>query len=700
MFDYRPVDTPYPGLRPFEPYEGEIFFGREGHTDRLLEILQRERFLAVIGPSGGGKSSLVRAGLLPALAAGRLGTGSHWRLALMRPGSQPLLALAQALISPHALGPELLGAQPSPSNASAAAAGSESGSAPSPGLLAATVEDATSDAALIAAELRRGPAGLERLLAQAQARRVAAAQGRPVPPLNLLILADQFEEVFTYRPAAPDPQEGAAFVRLLLAARDRPQGNDPSAIRLVVALTMRTDFLGQCVEFTDLPDAINRAQYLTPRLKPAEMQAAIVGPARLLGGDVAPDFAEQIIAQIGGDSDQLPLLQHALARWWRVAEQQNPETPLITAALSEAEGSVNQALDRHAEQLFAAMSPAEQTACEWLFRAITAGREGAAAVRRPQRLEEIARWSGQNRDTLTAIVSKLAAPEVSFLHYGRQLNGQSVIDLSHEALMRQWRKLQVWVADELRRGLGYQRWQARALDQVQGQSGLLTGADLARALEWWQPDADGRWQPTPAWAERYSPAAEPAKEADRQSPLTKEFTTLRQFLLDSRDAEVAAREAEQRRLEEEAAEAQSRAEHERELAEAAQLSTGRAKRATGIATFVAVLALFLAGFGWMQYLKAETQEQLAENLKQLAETQKQVAGAQKRLAELQKDAAEVAIATSKGYLKLAQKVNVGLEPSKHGLLQKQGELEKSLVELQRAQRESQANLREAKCECQ
>src|SRR5690349_3325897 len=103
MFDHRAVDGPYPGLRPFEPHEGEIFFGREGHTDRLLEILQRERFLAVIGPSGSGKSSLVRAGLLPALAGGRLGTGSHWRLALLRPGGQPLLALAQALTSPHAL---------------------------------------------------------------------------------------------------------------------------------------------------------------------------------------------------------------------------------------------------------------------------------------------------------------------------------------------------------------------------------------------------------------------------------------------------------------------------------------------------------------------------------------------------------------------------------------------------------------------
>src|SRR5262247_3323134 len=109
MSEVLEVTAPYPGLRPFEPHESEIFFGREGHTDRLLEILQRERFLAVIGPSGCGKSSLVRAGLLPGLASGALGTGSDWGLALFRPGSQPLLAMAQALLGVHALGRELLG---------------------------------------------------------------------------------------------------------------------------------------------------------------------------------------------------------------------------------------------------------------------------------------------------------------------------------------------------------------------------------------------------------------------------------------------------------------------------------------------------------------------------------------------------------------------------------------------------------------
>src|SRR5262245_56025925 len=101
---------PYPGLRRFEQFEAQIFFGRETHTDRLLEILQREHFLAVIGPSGSGKSSLVSAGMLPAIGAGWLGTVGRWRRALLRPEDRPIRNLAEALLDQTALRGELSGA--------------------------------------------------------------------------------------------------------------------------------------------------------------------------------------------------------------------------------------------------------------------------------------------------------------------------------------------------------------------------------------------------------------------------------------------------------------------------------------------------------------------------------------------------------------------------------------------------------------
>src|SRR5215467_13850224 len=109
MPDTEIATGPYPGLRPFQPHEADIFFGREAHTDRLLEILQREHFLAVIGPSGSGKSSLVRAGLLPGLRLGALGSGSDWRIAVLRPGDQPVRSLASALLAFDVFGRELAG---------------------------------------------------------------------------------------------------------------------------------------------------------------------------------------------------------------------------------------------------------------------------------------------------------------------------------------------------------------------------------------------------------------------------------------------------------------------------------------------------------------------------------------------------------------------------------------------------------------
>ena len=109
MVKEHSAERPYPGLRPFEPWEGDIFFGREAHTDRLLEILHDRHFLTVIGPSGSGKSSLVRAGLLPVLPLGAIGTGSDWRVAILRPGNHPIRSLAEALLDDEVLGSELEG---------------------------------------------------------------------------------------------------------------------------------------------------------------------------------------------------------------------------------------------------------------------------------------------------------------------------------------------------------------------------------------------------------------------------------------------------------------------------------------------------------------------------------------------------------------------------------------------------------------
>lgn len=580
MFEFREVAAPYPGLRPFEPHESEIFFGREGHTERLLEILQRERFLAVIGPSGSGKSSLVRAGLLPGLAAGALGTGSNWRAAILRPGDRPMLALAQALLGPHALGCELVGGERIPKGA----------------------EDFTPDTALVAAELRRGTRGLVNLTQAAVAKRPEGAA-----PVNLLVLVDQFEEIFTYaRSGGAEADESDAFVNLLLTARDE------TASRIHVVLTMRTDFLGNCVRFLELPDAINRAQYLTPRLTREQMERAIVGPARVFGGDVDRDVVAELINSVGQDSDQLPILQHALARMWREAENANPAAPEIGCATVEAVGGVGQALDRHAEEVLQALSAEQKALAETLFRAITERRQGEGGgqdVRRPQTLAAIAAWAGVDPAALKPVIRAYAAPDVSFLQHGRELTDKSVIDLTHEALIRQWARLRGWVGDEYQRGSDYRGWSRRAAEYESGRRNLLAPADLARALEWWDPAAPSpAWQPSARWAQRYSDL--------KPDEVAGELARTRQFIRDSRNAEARQREEEQRRLEEIAEAERKRAEAERERAEAqeklaaaANVNARRSRRQTWFVAGVALVAMGLAAAAYFFQQQAQTAEQ-------------------------------------------------------------------------------------------
>jgi ABC-type glutathione transport system ATPase component len=179
--------NPFPGLRPFEFDESHLFFGRDGQSKRLIGKLSRTRFLAVVGTSGSGKSSLVRAGLLPVLLGGFMtSAGSDWRIAIMRPGNDPLSKLAAAINSPEVFGSE-------------------------------DEENKALQIAITEATLRRGSLGLVEAVAQS---------GMPKHE-NLLVVVDQFEELFRFareasRRAKDEGEryqnDAAAFVKLLLEA--------------------------------------------------------------------------------------------------------------------------------------------------------------------------------------------------------------------------------------------------------------------------------------------------------------------------------------------------------------------------------------------------------------------------------------------------------------------------------------------------
>src|SRR5215471_8801891 len=172
---------------------------------------------------------------------------------------------------------------------------------------------------------------------------------------NLLLFVDQFEEIFTYAEAgARQADEADAFIDLLLHARSARES------RIFVVLTMRTDFLGNCVRFLDLPEAINHSLYLTPRLTRDQLAQAMNGPARTFGGDLAPVLVNELVNAVANDPDQLPVLQHTLARMWDRAMVTGQHAPILRLADLDEVGGVSEALSQHADEVMAMLTPEQQ----------------------------------------------------------------------------------------------------------------------------------------------------------------------------------------------------------------------------------------------------------------------------------------------------------------------------------------------------
>ncbi len=445
------IFSPYPGLRPFKEEESEYFFGREEHIEGLLAKLSKNRFLAAVGPSGCGKSSLVYAGMIPALKMGFMpGAGENWRVAALRPGASPMRNLAESLHRAVAL-PD----------------------APGPG-------DPADDTAVafLSAALRRGPSRLAETFREA----------RLPDDFRLLVLVDQFEEIFRFRDQT-DADEADAFVELLLAPERAAEG------RIYVALTMRSDFLGDCAVFRGLPEAMNDSQFLTPRLTREQRRAAIAGPAGVQGAVIEPALVNRMLNEMGDDPDQLPLMQHCLMRMWTLADG----GPLTTEHYEKA-GGLERALSKHADDVFRELTTEQKRIAEVLFKRLSERSEGKRDTRRPVRLKEPAEVAGVAPEKVAEVVEAFRAPGRSFLTPPppKALDAERVVDISHESLVRQWERLRDWVHEEAASADKYKLLEDTARRWKNHAAGLWGSPDLDIAVKWKQEQ-----MPTSQWARRY-----------------------------------------------------------------------------------------------------------------------------------------------------------------------------------------------------
>ena len=229
------TENPFPGLRPFKIEESHLFFGREGQSDEVLLKLSKSRFVGVIGPSGSGKSSFIYCGVLPILYGGFLTDSSpNWEVIVTRPGGGPIDNLAEALLKT------------------------------SRDYNSADAEDKKIKRTIVSTLLRSSSLGLVE----------AIQQLRRKDDINYLVLVDQFEELFRFKDST-DPNsvnESLAFINLLMEAinyEDSP---------IYVAITMRSDFIGDCAQFPELTRKINDSHYLIPQMTRDQKRRAIEGP--------------------------------------------------------------------------------------------------------------------------------------------------------------------------------------------------------------------------------------------------------------------------------------------------------------------------------------------------------------------------------------------------------------------------------------
>lgn len=444
---------PYPGLRPFRSDESDIFFGREAQTDEMIRRLKTSHFLAVVGTSGCGKSSLVRAGLIAALETGLMGApeGARWRFALMRPGGRPMHRLSVKLFEQAGV--------------------ARSGTDQNIGL------------GLLGARLRCGPLSLLETL-----------QADPLPGnTNLLVVVDQFEEIFRFRREG-DINEADAFVALLLASAGQKD------IPIFVVLTMRSDFIGECAVFDGLPEAINESQYLTPRLSREQRQLAIIGPARSYGGDIAPDLLTRLLNETGTGPDQLPVLQHLLMRMWTLQRRSAPKGQPIVLTMRDYHevGGLEHALSRHADEIYCNLGDDRRRGiAEVMFRRLS---ERPNDLRRPTDAIEIAVIAGAQLNEVASVADAFRAPGANFLmpEPGEAIENKTKLDISHESLIKRWTRLRDWSGVETQMGEAYRELVRAAMRYKEGKSELLNGLDLQQALLWRR-----QCRPTPEWAARY-----------------------------------------------------------------------------------------------------------------------------------------------------------------------------------------------------
>lgn len=546
--------NPFPGLRPFSTSESHLFFGREGQSQNVLKFLADNRFVALLGTSGSGKSSLMYCGVIPFLQGGFIAkAGANWQVITTRPGQSPIRNLAESLfehLQHKDVNNKLL-------------------------------------TNFIYSTLSSSSVGLTEILKQIPRN----------SDENILLLIDQFEELFRFKRiknSVESLNEVLAYIKLILETLNQEE------VPSYVVITMRSDFLGECAQFQDLTKLINDSHYLIPQMTRDDFRQAIEGPVAVGGGKITSLLVQQLLNDLGDNPDQLPALQHALMRTWDSWVQSGHTEEPIDVRDYDNIGRLEKALSEHANEAFNELDVRQKEICQGMFKTLTEKGGDSRGVRRPTAISEIAEITMATTEEVVAVVDHFRCAGRSFLSPAMPipLNADTVVDISHESLMRIWDKLIIWVNEEFEAVEMYKRLADSAEKYHKGETALWRPPDLQLALNW-----RNKQKPTLTWARRHNPA----------------FERTMVFLETSQ--------------------------HEYQLEEENKINQQRKalRRSKIIAIGVsaaAIVCIYLAINAFIQKQQAEEQTIIAQNEKMEADKQRKIAEEQTELAEKQTEVAK------------------------------------------------------------
>jgi WD40 repeat protein/DNA-binding winged helix-turn-helix (wHTH) protein len=453
---------PWVGLESFDEKHAEIFYGREDETEILATRLRESKFIALVGASGTGKSSLARAGLVPAIR-NITADGQRWDVKVFRPSNSPFNRLASVLME-----------------ASAEPASNKE------------IED-------LAERLRESPTSL--------ITHIRSAHAGTASPVLLLI--DQFEEVFT---SSNGPVEENSFIANIVSLVSSPDPN------ILVVLTLRTDFLARLEkEYPELWHFVSEHLYWVRELSIENLRRAIEEPVQRVGLELDDGLVGEILKDLEGSSAALPLLSHTMAELFMRRQGRR-----LTFRAYQEVGRVQGAISHHANAVFERLSTAEQPIARRLLIMLTGvGPKPENDVRRRLPFEDLMSGAGESLE-VSRVVRELTYERLLTTSTSKEPSGSddgawhTWVEISHEALIQNWPRLAVWLNQKRHSLHVFNRLDSAAREWGESkESGLLyRGHTLESALE----EREGYWEFTSDVHKEFLRLSE---KAERRRKITK-----------------------------------------------------------------------------------------------------------------------------------------------------------------------------------